>query len=103
MALKRNDSVHVAAPDLVGSDRLPDVACKNVRLPYQALEKKLYFQGGAPTDTERDEITKNGKSVVLITSNIHSSEIGSSQHDVDLVYKLATDNSRFGVRDLSSR
>jgi hypothetical protein len=60
---------------------------------YQALEKKLYFQGGAPTDAERDEIMKTGKSVVLITSNIHSTEIGSSQHAVDLVYKLATDNS----------
>jgi hypothetical protein len=60
---------------------------------YQALEKKLYFQDGAPTDAERDEIMKSGKSVVLITSNIHSTEIGSSQHDVDLVYKLATDNS----------
>ena len=60
---------------------------------YQALEKKLYFQGGAPTDAERDEIMKSGKSVVLITSNIHSTEIGSSQASVDLVYKLATNNS----------
>jgi hypothetical protein len=60
---------------------------------YKALEKKLYFQGGAPTDAERDEIMKTGKSVVLITSNIHSTEIGSSQHDVDLLYTLATDNS----------
>jgi hypothetical protein len=60
---------------------------------YQALEKKLYFQGGAPTQAERDEIMKTGKSVVLITSNIHSTEIGSSQHAVDLVYKLATDDS----------
>ena len=60
---------------------------------YQALEKKLYFQGGAPTDAEHDEILKSGKSVVLITSNIHSTEIGSSQHDVDLVYQLASSDS----------
>ncbi len=60
---------------------------------YKALEKKLYFQGGAPTDAERDTILKTGKSVVLITNNIHPAEIGSSQESVDLVYKLATENS----------
>ncbi len=60
---------------------------------YKALEKKLYFQGGAPTTAEVDEIKKSGKSVVLITSNIHSTEIGSSQHAVDLVYMLATGSS----------
>src|SRR5215471_19646308 len=27
----------------------------------KALERKLYFQGGAPTDTERDEIFRAGK------------------------------------------
>ena len=60
---------------------------------YQDLERKLYFQGGAPTDAQKDEIYKTGKSVVLITNNIHSTEIGSSQMVVDLVYQMATDNS----------
>ena len=60
---------------------------------YQDLEKKLYFQGGAPTEAQKDEIYKTGKSVVLITNNIHSTEIGSSQMVVDLVYQMATDNS----------
>jgi len=46
---------------------------------YKALERKLYFQDGAPTDTERDEIFRSGKSVVFITNNIHSTEIGASQ------------------------
>src|ERR1700730_8588630 len=27
---------------------------------YQALERKLYFQGGAPTEAERDEIFRDG-------------------------------------------
>src|SRR6516165_9616273 len=39
------------------------------REKYLALEKKLYFQGGAPTDVERDEIFKNGKAVVFIFNN----------------------------------
>ena len=60
---------------------------------YKSLEKKLYFQGGAPTDAERDEMMKSGKSVVLVTNNIHSTEIGSSQESVDLVYRLATESS----------
>src|SRR5215831_4676430 len=33
----------------------------------KALERKLYFQGGAPTVSERDEIFRSGKAVVFIT------------------------------------
>ncbi len=60
---------------------------------YKALERKLYFQGGAPTDAERDEIFRSGKSVVFITNNIHSTEIGASQMVLELVYRLATEDS----------
>src|SRR5579864_8746353 len=60
---------------------------------YKALQRKLYFEGGAPRDAERAEIFRDGKSVVFISNNIHSTEIGASQMVVDLVYKLATDNS----------
>src|SRR5579875_810734 len=60
---------------------------------YKSLERKLYFQGGAPTDAERDEIFNSGKAVVLITNNIHSTEIGSSQMVVELVHQLATTGS----------
>src|SRR5215472_5935073 len=56
----------------------------------KALERKLYFQGGAPTDSERDEIFRSGKAVVFITNNIHSTEIGASQMVIELVYDLAT-------------
>ena len=34
---------------------------------YKKLEQKLYFQGGAPSDAERDEIFRKGKLVLLIT------------------------------------
>lgn len=60
---------------------------------YRDLERQLYFQGGEPSPAERDEIFHDGKAVVVITNNIHSTEIGSSQMVVDAVYKLATDNS----------
>jgi len=60
---------------------------------YKQLQRKLYFQGGAPTDAERDDIFAHGKSVVFISNNIHSTEIGASQMVVELVYRLATENS----------
>src|SRR5579863_9154538 len=60
---------------------------------YKNLERKLYFQGGAPTEAEREQIFRDGKSVVFISNNIHSNEIGSSQMVVELVYRLATENS----------
>lgn len=60
---------------------------------YKQLERKLYFQGGAPTDAERDEIFRQGKLVILITCSIHATEIGASQMAVELVHRLATDDS----------
>src|SRR5581483_9661570 len=53
---------------------------------YKRLQQKLYFQGGAPTQAEQDEIFHDGKSVVFISNNIHSTEIGSSQMVIELVY-----------------
>jgi hypothetical protein len=60
---------------------------------YKQLEKKLYFQGGAPTDGERDEIFRQGKVVVLITCSIHATEIGATQMSVELVHRLATSDA----------
>ncbi|HYM22432.1 MAG TPA: M14 metallopeptidase family protein [Vicinamibacterales bacterium] len=60
---------------------------------YKKLEQKLYFQGGAPTDAERDEIFRQGKLVLLITCSIHATEIGASQMSVELVHRLATEDS----------
>ena len=60
---------------------------------YKQLQRKLYFQGGAPTETERDEIFRQGKAVVVVTTTIHATEIGASQMVVELVHRLATDNS----------
>src|SRR5262247_128370 len=57
---------------------------------YKQLERKLYFQGGAPTDAERDEIFRQGKAVVLVTCAIHATEIGASQMSIELVHHLAT-------------
>ena len=50
---------------------------------YKQLERKLYFQGGAPTDAERDQIFRDGKAVVVVTCSIHATEIGASQMAVE--------------------
>jgi hypothetical protein len=60
---------------------------------YKRLEQKLYFQGGAPSETERDVIFRQGKLVLLITCSIHATEIGASQMSVELVHRLATSDS----------
>src|SRR5262245_60420449 len=60
---------------------------------YKQLERRLYFQGGEPTDAERDAIFREGKLVLLITCSIHATEIGASQMAVELVHRLATEDS----------
>ena len=60
---------------------------------YRQLERKLYFQGGAPSDAERDAIFRDGKIVLLITCSIHATEIGATQMAVELVHRLATEDS----------
>ena len=54
---------------------------------YKQLERKLYFQGGTPTDAERDEIFRQGKLVLLVTCSIHATEIGASQMALELVHR----------------
>src|SRR5579872_6930756 len=60
---------------------------------YKQMERKLYFQGGAPTDAERDAIIAQGKVVLVITCSIHATEIGAAQMSVELVHRLATESS----------
>ncbi len=75
-------AVEISAPDTMARlDR------------FKQLQRKLYFQGGPPSAAERDEILASGKAVVVVTCNLHSTEIGASQMAVELVHRLATDNS----------
>ena len=75
-------ALEIAAPDTLK------------RLDYfRGLQRRLYFQDGVPTDAQRDEIFASGKTVVLVTCNIHSTEIGATQMVLELVHRLATDSS----------
>ncbi len=68
---------------------------------YKRLQQRLYFQDHRPGEDpdaahstrEREEIFRDHKAVVLITATIHSTEVGAAQMSLELVYRLATDNS----------
>jgi hypothetical protein len=75
-------AVEIAAPETIGELER-----------FKQLQRRLYFQGGAPTAPERDEIFRAGKAVVAVTCNIHSTEIGASQMVLELVHRLATEDS----------
>ena len=66
---------------------------------FKQLERRLYFQGGPPSARDRDEIFRAGKAVVLVTCATHAIEIGCTQMALDLVYRLATDESA-GIRKI---
>ena len=75
-------ALEIAAPDtLKNLDR------------YKQLERRLYFQNGAPNARDRDEIFRQGKAVVLVTCATHANEIGCTQASLELVHQLATDDS----------
>jgi hypothetical protein len=60
---------------------------------HKQLARKLYFQGGVPSTRERDDIFRQGKVVVLVTCSVHANEIGATQAALELVHRLATDES----------
>jgi hypothetical protein len=57
------------------------------------LARKLYFQDGAPSARDRDDIFRRGKLVVLMTCSVHADEIGPSQMTLELVHQLATSDA----------
>jgi hypothetical protein len=60
---------------------------------YKQLERKLYFRAARRPTAERDAIFREGKLVLLITCSIHATEIGASQMSIELVHRLATEDS----------
>ncbi|MGH9792996.1 MAG: M14 family zinc carboxypeptidase, partial [Candidatus Acidiferrales bacterium] len=63
---------------------------KRLAYPYELSEK------------EADEIAARNPAVILITLTIHSTEIGSTQMSLELVHRLATENSPYIQRILDN-
>src|SRR5262245_11748723 len=60
---------------------------------YRQFQRRLYFRNGMPSPRERDEIFRQGKAVVVVTAGVHSTEVGPTQATLELVHRLATDDS----------
>ncbi len=58
---------------------------------YQEIARKLADPRGL-SKAEIDSLASEGKSIFLLTCNIHATEIGSSQMAMEWAYKLATTN-----------
>ncbi|HLB00852.1 MAG TPA: M14 family metallopeptidase [Bacteroidota bacterium] len=65
---------------------------------YQEIQRQL-ARPYTLSPADAAALVREGKAVVLITMNIHSTEIASSQESVELLYELATGNSP-RVRDI---
>jgi len=59
---------------------------------YKAIQAKLADPRKVVSDTDRDQLIRDGKTVVAISCSIHSTEIVASQMSTRLAYELASDN-----------
>jgi hypothetical protein len=55
---------------------------------YKQMQKKIAYPYQL-SEADRQEIVNQGKAVVLISMNIHSTEIASSQESLELLYEFA--------------
>src|SRR5438874_1610655 len=59
---------------------------------YKAIQARLADPRKVPSDAERDQLIREGKTVVAISCSIHSTEIVASQMSMQLAYNLASTN-----------
>jgi len=59
---------------------------------YKTIQSKLADPRKVANDEERDQLIREGKTVVVISCSIHSTEIVASQMSMQLAYKLASGN-----------
>jgi hypothetical protein len=68
---------------------------------YREMQRRLVYSRGL-SDGEAQQLMDRQKAIVLITCNIHSTEIGSSQMTLELVHRLATEDTPFIHRILDN-
>ena len=59
---------------------------------YKAIQARLADPRKVVSDAERDQLVRDGKTVVAISCSIHSTEIVASQMEMQLAYNLASAN-----------
>lgn len=59
---------------------------------YKTIQARLADPRKAASNSERDQLVRDGKTVVVISCSIHSTEIVASQMSMQLAYALASEN-----------
>ncbi len=59
---------------------------------YKAIQSRLADPRKVASDADRDQLIREGKTVVVISCSIHSTEIVASQMSMQLAYNLASAN-----------
>jgi hypothetical protein len=59
---------------------------------YKTIQARLADPRKVTSDAERDQLIRDGKTVVVISCSIHSTEIVASQMSLQLAYSLASEN-----------
>jgi hypothetical protein len=69
-------------------------APENIRnlTKYKEIQSRLADPRRVSSDADRDQLTREGKTVVVISCSIHSTEIVASQMSMQLAYNLASGN-----------
>src|SRR5437868_2109372 len=57
---------------------------------YKEIQRRLADPRAVRSDAERDQLIREGKTVLVISCSIHSTEIVASQMSLQLAYELAT-------------
>jgi len=70
---------------------ISDAQTISERERYKNIQKRLADPRGLSEEEEK-LLIKEGKTVIMVTCNIHSTEIASSQMAIELLYKLAVGN-----------
>jgi len=86
-------SVQVAGKSTLGNDMLVVVLTSESNQGsldrYRAIAARLADPEGLP-DEEARALIEQGKTIVLVTCSIHSTEVGSTQMAMELAYQVAT-------------
>ncbi len=60
---------------------------------YKEIQRKLADPRAITSDAEAERLVNEGRTIVLITCGIHSTEVGANLVSMNIAYKLASDDS----------
>ncbi len=60
---------------------------------YKDINRRLFDPRTIASDQEAAELIKEGKIFILVTCSLHATEVGATQMSVEMVHRLATENS----------